>query len=401
VSGKSPVTRYFTTENHERLREEVREFAEANVRPRLDELEESLLAADLSWQVAKQGWIGVTIGREYGGMGAGHVAKLVILEEASRVSGAIGAMIQASELGVAKIINFGSEEQKRRWLPAVAAGDHLPTIAVTGPEAGSYVLAMEASGVWDGDDYILNGRKVFIGNSHIGTLHGVVVRTEPGNNGLSAFMVEADRPGLRVEPQRAALGLAGFSFGELVFENCRVPAANMIGPPGAGKDIAYSSSIVHGRLNLGGVTLGLHVALVEDTIKFVKEQQRNGAPMHAIDAVRQQIGEMASRLETGKILLYHAAHLLDHDIPCDDLLINAKHRNVELAQASAKDAKVIHGALGLYPDLSAIGRYSRDLDHMTHPAGAPFVQQRRMGEYALGLANGHWSERLGANGHTR
>jgi alkylation response protein AidB-like acyl-CoA dehydrogenase len=372
-----------------------------NVRPRLSELEESLLAVDLSWQVAKQGWIGVTIGREYGGMGAGHVAKLVILEEASRVSGAIGAMIQASELGVAKVINFGSEEQKRRWLPAVAAGDHLPTIAVTGPEAGSHVLGMTAHAVPDGDDYILNGRKVFIGNSHVGTLHGVVVRTGPGSNGLSAFIVEADTPGLRLEPQRAALGLHGFSFGELVFEDCRVPGANIIGQPGAGRNIAYSSSLVHGRLNLGGVALGLHVAVVEDSIAFVKEQIRYGAPMHALDAVKEQIGEMASRLEAGKILLYHAAYLLDQGVPCDDLLINAKYRNVKLAQASAKDAMEIHGALALYPHLSAIERYKRDLDHMTHPAGAPFVQRRRIAEYALGIANRHWSQQLAATDYAR
>jgi alkylation response protein AidB-like acyl-CoA dehydrogenase len=133
-------------------------------------------------------------------MGAGHLAKTIIIEELSRVSGAMGAMgamVQASQLGVAKIIHFGSDRQKKAWLPAIAAGDCRPTIAVTEPESGGHVLGMSASAVRDGDDYILNGRKVFVGNSHVGDLHGVVVRTGDGSKGLSASLVEAGRPGSR------------------------------------------------------------------------------------------------------------------------------------------------------------------------------------------------------------
>lgn len=208
---------------------------------------------ELSRLIARQGWIGATIGSEYGGMGAGHLAKTIIIEELSRVSGAMGAMVQASQLGVAKIIHFGSDRQKKAWLPAIAVGDCLPTIAVTEPESGGHVLGMSASAVRDGDDYILNGRRVFVGNSHVGDLHGVVVRTGDGSKGLSAFLVEAGRPGFSLEPQKPAMGLHGFSFGELVFENCRVPAANRLGEEGDGLAVAYSSSVLYGRANLTAV----------------------------------------------------------------------------------------------------------------------------------------------------
>jgi alkylation response protein AidB-like acyl-CoA dehydrogenase len=153
---------------------------------------------ELSRLIARQGWIGVTISDRYGGMGMGHLAKTVIIEELARVS---GAMVQASQLGVAKIVHFGTEEQKKRWLPAIASGDCLPTIAVTEPDSGGHVLGMTSSAIRDGDDYLLNGRKVFVGNSHVGDLHGVVVRTGPGSKGLSAFLVESGRPGFPWVPR--------------------------------------------------------------------------------------------------------------------------------------------------------------------------------------------------------
>jgi len=135
------VTRYFTTETHERLRQEVQEFAETRVRPLIPEMESSRsVQHELSRLIARQGWIGVTIGRQYGGMGLGHLAKTIIIEELSRVSGAMGAMVQASQLGVAKIVHFGSEFQKKSWLPLIASGDCLPTIAVT--EKGPKILTL-------------------------------------------------------------------------------------------------------------------------------------------------------------------------------------------------------------------------------------------------------------------
>ncbi|HEV7626371.1 MAG TPA: acyl-CoA dehydrogenase family protein, partial [Streptomyces sp.] len=202
------MERYFTDHRHEELRAAVREFAKSEVTPRIEEMEAARTASvGLSRLIARQGWIGATVPPAYGGMGVGHLGKTVVIEELSRVSGAMGAMVQASQLGVAKILHFGNEEQKKTWLPAIASGDCLPTIAVTETESGGHVLGMTSSAVRDGDDYILNGSKVYVGNSHVGDLHGVVVRTGKGSKGLTAFLVESDSPGFSLGRQRAAMGL--------------------------------------------------------------------------------------------------------------------------------------------------------------------------------------------------
>jgi len=388
------VASYFTTERHERLRQEVRDFAEAEVRPRIPEMEASKTVQHaLSRLIARQGWIGVTISPQYGGMGLGHLAKTIIIEELSRVSGAMGAMVQASQLGVAKIVHFGNETQKETWLPAIASGDCLPTIAVTEPTSGGHVLGMSATAVRDGEDYILNGRKVHIGNSHVGDLHGVVVRTGPGSTGLSAFLVEADRPGLSLGPHHAAMGLHGFSFGELVFDNCRVPAANRLGAEGDGLAVAYSSSILYGRPNLTAVSLGIHRALLEETTAFAARQIRYGKPLGELPSIKMKLGQMYSRMMTARLAAYHAVHLLDQGLPCDAELINAKLINVEYALDSARNAMEVHGAVGLFTD-RPIERYLRDAHHIFAPAGTSDIQLLRLGEVALGTSKGQWSERF-------
>jgi alkylation response protein AidB-like acyl-CoA dehydrogenase len=390
------MTGYFTTERHERLRRKVREFAETRVRPLIPEMEDSKsVQYTLSRLIAQQGWIGVTIGRQYGGMGLGHLAKTIIIEELSRVSGAMGAMVQASQLGVAKILHFGNEFQKKTWLPAIASGDCLPTIAVTELESGGYVLGMEATAERDGGDYILNGRKVYVGNSHVGDVHGIVVRTGTGSKGLSAFLVESDRPGLSLVPHRPALGLHGFSFGQLTFDNCRIPASNLLGAEGDGLAVAYSSSILYGRPNLTAVSLGIHRALLEETTAFATNRMRYGKPLSELPTVKAKLGQMQSRMMTARLAAYHAVHLLDRGLPCDTELINAKLINVEYALDSARLAMEVHAAAGLFTDLP-VERYLRDAFHIFAPAGTSDIQLLRLGEAALGTAKGQWSERFAA-----
>ncbi|WP_305786876.1 acyl-CoA dehydrogenase family protein [Symbioplanes lichenis] len=387
---------YFLTERHDRLRQEVRAFAETEVRLRVGEMEAARsVQHDLARLIARQGWIGVTIGTEYGGMGLGHLAKTIVIEELARVSGAMGAMVQASQLGVAKILHFGDDEQRATWLPRIAAGDCLPTIAVTEEESGGHVLGMTTTAVRDGDDYILNGGKVYVGNSHVGDLHGVVVRTGPGSKGLSAFLVEADRPGFSLGEHRPAMGLHGFSFGELIFDNCRIPAANRLGAEGDGLPVAYSSSILYGRANLTAVALGIHQALVEETTAFVTDRHRYGRPLGDLLPIKLKLGQMQSRLMTARLAAYHAVHTLDQGLPCDAELMNAKFVNVESALDSARNAMEIHAAAGLFPD-RPVERYLRDAHHIYAPAGTSDVQLLRLAEFALGTAKGQWSERLAA-----
>jgi acyl-CoA dehydrogenase len=379
-----------TVDGHEPLRDQVRVFSETHVRPRITDMEKSRsVQRELSQLIASQGWLGVTIDRQYGGMGLGHVAKTVIIEELARVSGAMGAMVQASQLGVAKILHFGNDEQKKTWLPAIASGECLPTIAVTESESGGHVSMMDCVAERDGDDYILNGGKVFVGNSHVGTLHGVVARTSPrestsrGSRALSAFLVEGDRPGLSLAPQRPAMGLHGFSFGELRFNDCRIPAANLLGDEGDGLMVAYASSTIYGRPNLAAVALGIHQALVEDTIAFTQTRHRAGRPLSDLPTIRQILGRMKSRLMTAHLALYHAVHLLDQGRSCDAELFNAKLVNTESVMDSSRDAIEIHGACGLFTN-RPIERYYRDAPHVIPPAGTSEIQRLRLAEIALG-----------------
>lgn len=388
------MTGYFTTDRHDRLRQQVREFAESRVRPLIPEMEATkVIQRSLPRLIARQGWIGVTIGPEYGGLGLGHVAKTIIIEELSRVSGAMGGMVQASQLGVAKILHFGSEAQKNYWLPIIASGGCLPTIAVTEPGSGGFVLGMEATAERDGDDYVLNGRKIYVGNSHIGDLHGVVVRTGSGSHGLSAFLVESSRPGLSLGPPKQTMGLHGFSFGELIFSDCRVPAANRLGAEGDGLAVAYSSSVLYGRPNLTAVSLGIHQAIVEETVAFVRGRQRYGKPIAELPSIKLKVGQMQSRLMTARLTAYYAAHQLDSGAACDAELMNAKLVNVEYALDSARNAMEIHSAAGLFTD-RPIERYLRDAFHIFAPAGTSDIQLLRLGETALGMAKGSWSQRF-------
>ncbi|KAG0000954.1 Leucine dehydrogenase [Entomortierella chlamydospora] len=394
VSIAAGTTNYFTTEQHEHLRAHVRDFAESKVMPQIGEMEETkAIHIELSRLIAQQGWLGVTVDPKYGGMGLGHLAKTVIIEELSRVNGAMGAVVQASQLGVAKIVHFGNEEQKNHWLPAVCEGSCMPTIAVTEPESGGHVVGMTTSAERVSGGYVLNGRKVFVGNSHVGDLHGVVARTGPGSRGLSAFLVPSNAKGLSLGVYQPKMGLHGFSFGEVIFENCFVPVENLLGAEGEGLAVAYSSSVLYGRPNLTAVSLGIHRAIVEHTVHFTQTHKRYGEALAALPTIKQKLGQMQSQLMIAKLTAYHAAHMLDEGMPCDAELINAKLVNVEYSLDAGRTAMEIHAAYGLDPGRH-IERFLRDASHIYAPAGTSDVQRLRLAEAALGTYREQWSARF-------
>jgi alkylation response protein AidB-like acyl-CoA dehydrogenase len=393
----------FTNDTHERLREEVRRFAEEQVRPHVARMEQTrAIEKTIPRAIAQRGWVGATISCEYGGMGLGHLAKTIIIEELSRVSAAMGAAVQAAQLGVAKVILFGNADQRSFWLPRFASGEDMPTIAVTEPESGGHVLGMTSTAVRNRDGYVLNGRKWFVGNSHISEVHGVVVRTGSGSRGLTAFLVESNRPGFRFGDPGSPSGLHGFVFGEIVLENCWIPEANRIGAEGQGLDVAYSSSVLYGRPNLTAVALGIHRAIVDDTVAFAEQRVLYGNPIAELPTVNLKLGEMVSRLMTARLLTYQAVHQLDRGVPCDAELINAKLVNTEYALDSARQAMEIFAARGLQTTFP-IERYLRDASHIYAPAGTSDIQKLRLGQFATGRYGMQWSERLadGCTSHSR
>ncbi|MDQ1536031.1 MAG: acyl-CoA dehydrogenase [Actinomycetota bacterium] len=379
---------------HEELSEQVHQFAEDELRDLVPLLEEGgVLIDDLVRKVARMGWIGVTIPREFGGMGLGHLAKTVIIEELSRVSGAMGAAVQASQLGVAKIVHFGNEDQRKYWLPLIASGDCLPTIAVTELNSGGHVLGMASTAVRDGDSYVLNGHKCFVGNSHIGDVHGVVMRTGPGSRGLSAFLVESSRPGFSLGPMGSQAGLHGFSYGEIRFDDVRVPVANRLGDEGMGLDVAYSSSVLYGRANLTAVALGIHQAVLDETVSFCQARENKNGLLSELPIVAAKIGQIKSNLLTARTVAYHAVTLLDQGESCDAELMNAKLVNPELALNSVRTAMEIFAARGCQRDFH-IERYLRDVFHTFPAAGTSDIQRLRLAEITCGTYTRSWSEQL-------
>ncbi|MEU0218184.1 acyl-CoA dehydrogenase [Streptomyces sp. NPDC006265] len=389
------------TPDYEALVQHFDEFANAEVTPRVQRMESSPHAVerDLSLLMAEQGWFGATIPRQYGGMHAGHLAKTLMIQRMARASGAAGAILQASQLPVSMIIHFGSDEQKALLLPQVASGDTLLSIAVTEEETGSHVLGMETTARREGSDWIIDGSKVHIGNSHIAHVHCVVARTDSadtaGSRALTAFLVEHDRDGLTVEPHRSALGLHGFSFGKLTFDGVRIPEANVIGGVGDGKDIAYSSSILYGRPNLAAVSLGIHEAIVECVTDFLEGRRRYNGTLADLPVLRDRVGDMKSRLMASRELAYLAVRMLDSGRSCDDRLINSKYLNHKWAVQSGQDAMELHGAHALRTDY-ALQRLWRDVQHTYSPAGTGEVQRQRLAETELGAPPVQWSERLAA-----
>ena len=384
----------FFTDAHQLLKAQVRAFAEQEVRPRIPFMETSQkIDGDLSKKIAEQGWIGITIPTRYGGSGAGHVAKTIIIEELARVSGAMGAMVQASQLGVAKVVHFGTEAQKRHWLPLFASGAVLPTIAVTEPSSGGHVLGMQSTATKMGNTYRLNGRKWLVGNSHIGDVHGVVVRTGKEPQGLTAFLVERDRPGCRLSEPHNSAGLHGFSYGEIIFEDCVVPIENRIGAEGQGMEVAYSSSVLYGRANLTAVALGIHQAAVDDTVKFCQERVLYGKPLTHLPSIQLKVGEMYARLQSARLSAYYAVHLLDQGQSCDSELMTAKLLNTESAFTSVKDAIDIFAGRGCLKEYN-VERYLRDVIHTFPAAGTSDIQRLRLAQMAFGESKGSWSEKL-------
>ncbi|MBV9026913.1 MAG: acyl-CoA/acyl-ACP dehydrogenase [Streptomycetaceae bacterium] len=391
----------YLTDDHHALQQQVKDVAGAEIEPRVQRMEAKGPHADreLRQVMGNVGWLGVLIEPEWGGMDAGHVAKTLMLAQVSYASATAGAILQASILGTAPIQQFGSEEMQRMWLPLIASGEVWPTIAVTEPDTGSHVLGMRSSALRDGDEWIIDGEKDFIGNAAIADVHCVVVRTGASDSqdprSLTAFLIEADRPGVEVI-HRPVSGLRGFSVDGLRLTKVRLPQANMIGGIGDGLAVALSSSVVYGRLNIAAVALGIHQRIMDVTTDWVSARPRYGGHLSDLDIVRNHLAEMQSRLMSAQLAAYHAAHLLDQGQACDEWLFNAKLVNDRWAIASADEAKRLHGGHALRID-NPFERLLRDIQLLNAPAGPDDIQLKRLAETLLGPSRTQWSKRHAAS----
>lgn len=372
------------TQTHENLRLEVREELERIGLPLRDAIEaQEEIPAEVTRRMGGLGWYGLAIPKEYGGRDEGHLARFLAIEEAARVSGALGGYLQSAILGTGMFQYFGDREQKRRWLPRFAKGTDIATICVTEPGSGSHILGMDTRAVRDGDHYVLDGVKCWIANSHLATVHGVIARTGPGSKGLSAFIVEADRPGVRPGAANDSTGLRGFNIGEVIFENCRIPVANRLGEEGTGLQIAHRAITCYGKPNLTAVALGVHQSLFETTRDYAGQRTIYGHSLTELDSTQTKFGDIYANLTMARQAAYWAMHLLDTRGEADEEIILAKLMGTEWAFESAKKAMDIFAARGTSRAM-LVERFMRDVLMVFPPAGTSDVHRKRMAEIALG-----------------
>ncbi|MFJ2240972.1 acyl-CoA dehydrogenase family protein [Streptomyces sp. NPDC087859] len=378
----------FLTPAHSALWEAVDDFATQEIQPRVERMEGAPQRVDrkIARLLAGRRWFGVTVPEAFGGMASGHVAKTILIHRLARVSGAVAAILQASLIPVAALLYYGTDEQHAALLPSTADGSVLMSIAVTEPDQGGHLGGMTTAAEWDGRAWVLTGVKAHVGNSHIADLHVVVARTCPTgtrtSRALTAFLVQGDQRGVNSVPHSAKLGLRGFSYGQITFDQVRISPNDVLGEVGQGFEVAQSSSILYGRPNLTALSLGLHERAVCLTAQYVSKRPRYQGKLADLSVIQDRLGQMSARLLMARILAYHAVDMLDRGLPCDDELLASKALGHDLASETGNDAMQLHAANGLDVDFP-IERVWRDMQTTYAPAGTGEVQRRRLAENLL------------------
>jgi alkylation response protein AidB-like acyl-CoA dehydrogenase len=367
----------------ELLRRSVREFAETVVADRVAWMEENdETPMDVVAEMAKRGLMGVCVPKAYGGTELGSLARMIVLEEIGRVSAACGFFLENFHLGIAPIVDFGTEEQKQKYLPGLAAGELLAALALTESTGGSDPAALQTSAVKDGDDYVLNGRKVFITNAHLADVVVVAARTGEGPRGISTFLVEKGTEGFKAGREERKFGIHGCNTGELVLDNCRVPGENLLGDEGRGLRIAFKAIGEIGRTGMAGTALGVLRACLEATVRHANERELYGKPIAKLQGIQWSISDIYLDWQMARLLCYQAAWMIDQGQRCDGETAAAKFQATEAAVRSAKKAIDIYGGYG-YMMESPVQRYFRDAECLIASAGTSEVMRIVMARAAL------------------
>jgi alkylation response protein AidB-like acyl-CoA dehydrogenase len=371
------------TEEQEMFRQAAREFAETRVAPRVAEMEATgQVNAEVVKALGEAEMMAVTIPQEYGGLGLGYVARLIALEEISRVSVATAMMLQVFGLGIEPITKFGTEEQKKKYLPGLATGERLATVAVTEPTGGSDPKGGRTSYKKDGDDYIINGRKCFITNSHIADTITILAKDEENPDAFSAFIIEKAMEGFRPTHEEHKVGMRGCNTGELAFDDCRVPGENLLGVEGKGMRVAMVAISEVGRCGMVGCALGLQAACLEASVKFANERILYGKPISRLQTIQNKLADMKIDLEAGRLLGYRAAAMQDGGLRASNEFAVAKYYTAEAAQKAAKMAADIHGGYGCMEEYP-VTRYLRDSFVLGPSAGTSDIMKVIIARWVL------------------
>jgi len=372
---------------HEEIRRTVRDFAEREIIPVADELErKGKFPHDIIRKAAGLGLLGVPYPEEVGGTGLDSLAYAITIEELSRASGSVGIIVSAhTSLGCNPLYLAGTPEQKDRYLRPLASGKVLGAYGLTEPGAGSDSRGTRTRARRDGDEWILNGSKRFITNAGVAGTYIITAVTdrEAESGKISAFIVEADTPGFSIGRMEEKMGLHASNTGELIFEECRVPAANLLGDEGEG-DKLFLKTLDGGRIGIGAMALGLAQAAYEAASAYAKQRKQFDRPIASFQGVAFKIADMAMGIDAARLLVYRAAWLKDCGKPYTTEAAMAKLFASEVARQVTNDAVQVHGGYGYVTEYH-VERYLRDAKLTEIGEGTSEIQRLVIARNILGI----------------
>ena len=376
----------FYNEQQTMLATTVREFATEKLAPRAELVDEKAeFPIDQFRGLAELGLTGMTIPEEYGGSGGGYRDFMVVLEEVAAACGSTSTvLITHVSLGSQTIRHGGSEEQVKKWLPSLASGEKIAAFALTEPGTGSDALALETSLTRDGDDYVLNGSKLFITNGAEADIFSVFTNHDKsaGHRGVTAVVIEKGTPGFTINPQHGKMGMKGCATAELVFDNCRIPVSNRLGEEGEGYKLALKI-LDSSRIMIAAQCLGLAKGALDAALSYSKQRVTFGKVIATRQAIQFMLADMAVELDAARLLTWRAAALYDEGLAHGKESAMAKLYASEAAGRIASKALQIHGGVGYFKP-SAVERIYRDQRVTEIYEGTSEIQRRVISRALIG-----------------
>ena len=377
VEQETNLYPFVLTEDQEHLRREIRDFATTEIAPNVMTWDEACdLPTPLIRKLGSMGLLGVIFPPEYGGAGLGYVDYVLAIEELSAVDGSVGITVAAhNSLGTNHIFLAGNEAQKRKYVPLLASGDWLAAWALTEPGSGSDASAAKTTAVKKGDRYVLNGNKTFITNGSHADIAVVIAVTDKtkGTHGLSAFLVEKGTPGFRPGKKENKLGLRASDTSELIFEDCEIPAENLLGVEGEGF-VDAMRVLDGGRISIAALALGIGRGALDAALKYVKERRQFGKAIAEFQGIQWKLADMATELDAARLLTQRAAVLKDAGRKVTRESAMAKLFASEVAVRICNEAVQLFGGYGFIKDYPA-EKYYRDVKLCTIGEGTSEIQR--------------------------
>jgi len=374
------------TEQQELVRKAAAEFAAQQIAPSVREWDEKAeFPVDVFRQAGELGFLGVLVPEEYGGAGMGYLEYVTIVEEIARVCPAIGLSVAAhNSLCTGHIEQFGNEEQKRRFLPKLASGEWIGAWGLTEPTAGSDAGGTRTTAVRDGDAYVLNGSKTFTTHASVGQVAVVFASTDPSkkHHGISAFIVEKGTPGFSVGKHEDKLGMRASDTSEMVFSDCRVPAANLLGEEGHGFKDAMKV-LDGGRISIAALAVGTAAGALEHALRYAREREQFGRPIGSFQSIQNKLADMATEVDAARLLTQRAAFLKQLGRETTRESAMAKLYASEVAVRVANEAVQIFGGYGYVKDYP-VEKYYRDAKLCTIGEGTSEIQRLVIARQLLG-----------------